>query len=219
MKLRLSPLPDADNGSYGFGAQVHGVDVAAVAQQASGGEDGGIRATMLQAMREHGLLLFRGQKELEPEEQLAFAKIFPWDMTASPDRLSLQSRHGQAFIPAVPEVVVQGHGVVPAGHYGLPAGELRQTQDHWQWHADGLHQLITPPVHTQMYCTVAPERGGATGFVSAHEAWDRLPPRLKSKASGLRARYQTVAHPMSVCVENTSFSSIARFAVLRNERC
>jgi hypothetical protein len=85
MKLRLSPLPDADNGSYGFGAQVHGVDVAAVAQQASGGEDGGIRATMLQAMREHGLLLFRGQKELEPEEQLAFAKIFPWDMTASPD--------------------------------------------------------------------------------------------------------------------------------------
>ena len=204
MELQLAPLP---GGGFGFGAEVRGVDQAAVArrqqQQASGSDsssddDDETAAALRCAMNEHGLLLFRGQTALTPVEQLAFAKMFPWDKAASPTRLSLPSRNGQAFIPAVPEIVVQGLGKVPAENdYGLPAGELRQTQDHWQWHADGLHQLTTPPIHTQMYCTVAPDEGGATAFVSAHVAWERLSAAQQSKAAGLDVHYQTVAHPMS----------------------
>ena len=147
-------------------------------------------------MDTHGLLLFREQ-QLSVAEEVAFAKVFPWDERTPPERL--HGLHGRWMLPEWPMVLVQGHGAFAghAGFEGLPDGTLQHPNTTDEWHSDGMHSLLTPPIHTQMYSLEAPARGGETLFCSAHDAWDALPPEQQALASRLRVRYQRATHPLA----------------------
>ena len=67
--LSLSPLRPY----LPFGRRVSGVTIADVLSSAS------LQAKVRQLLDEHGLLLFAEQHDLSPAQEVAFAKLFPWD--------------------------------------------------------------------------------------------------------------------------------------------
>lgn len=176
-----------------FGAEVYGVDLAA----ATNADLLAIR----EAWDEHHLLLFRGQQQLAPRDEVQIARLFPFDERLSPEKLApwvppdnevesnVSLRKFSGAVPGAPEIEIKGIGDL-AGHHGL-YGTLSESNPAAEWHTDGTDRPETsgPPVCTQMYCPVdPPEVGGETMFASAHKAWDLLPPTLQCQARQLRMR-------------------------------
>jgi taurine dioxygenase len=138
-----------------LGAEVLGADLAALT-------DAGF-ATIHKALMDHEVICIRGQSQLTPAEQLAFA-----------------ARWGEISIhPYVPSI---------EGYPGLmkiyDPNAVTQT-----WHADSTH-TAQPPAITILLSRVLPEIGGDTMFASASKAFEALSPALQQTLLGLRAVHQ-----------------------------
>ena len=116
-----------------FGATVSGVSVQAVLSNSRLAQD------LVAAFERYGLLLWRDQS-ISPAEELALAKLFPYDAHAS-----IEARAGPyspAFLrwklPNWPEIQVQGWGTVE-NHHGI-SGTMAPSVRTREWHTDGMRK-------------------------------------------------------------------------------
>ncbi len=151
--MRLTPLHED------FGAEVHGVDLAAVTAERGYPE---VRA----AFEAHSLLLFRGQR-LDDEAHLAFARLFG----------PLEDREDRPEPKICPVSNVTEAGV-PAAEDDSQTLNQRANQ---LWHTDSTF-LPVPALANLLQARVVPSEGGETEFVSTRAGWRRLDPALKAKA-------------------------------------
>ena len=199
--LELAPLDRCS-----FGRKAVGTTIAEVLDSPT------LKQQIRDALDEHGVLLFPGQ-QLDPEQEAAFAKLFPWD-----DSVSMLTECAGPFataqstgvvgagaanidrwkLPALPMVQCQGDGPV-RDHHGVPDGELSASQTFAEWHTDGVHdtpRTTQPPVATTMYCLATPACGGETLFASARAGFEALPEALQQRARGLTAVFDGRFRPM-----------------------
>jgi alpha-ketoglutarate-dependent taurine dioxygenase len=126
-----------------------------------------------------GLLVFRGIRDLEPRDEMAFCKRFSFDPAQN---LEVDRNYGAQIVPGQPKLpqfpaigLVGGAHVGPEGHYGFvgevdandqpPGGMLRS------WHCDGVIDEDPPPECTAMRSIRLPRSGGgATLFASSTRA-------------------------------------------------
>ena len=149
-----------------FGAIVHGVDLS---QPLSDVDLGCIR----EAHVHHGLLIFRGQ-HLEPEHEIAFARVF--------NKIRVYIGNDETKLPGHPEINVLGNVV----ENGRPVGF--QTLIGYEWHTDGTG-FPYPPVATVLYCLETPGRGGETLFASGRRAWEELPASHQRRLAPMKVEY------------------------------
>ncbi len=158
-----------------FGAIVRGVDCAALAADADA--VGEIR----QALHENELLVFPGQQQLLPRDEVAFCRAIdidgssvwrdqvdnPWEVY----KVDQGNAAGTYQLPGEPGVLVLGQGEID--HHGLQVtlggdrhayGEDRGSQvlggGALQWHIDGAFYEHPPCQVTQMRCIEAPASDG-----------------------------------------------------------
>ena len=147
LSSHISPLPDPDDGSRHspkhFGRAAEGIDLS----QASLSKNPSLQSQIVDAVYEHGLLVFRNQSHVTPEDEIAFAKLF----THQPDD-SNQSYTGgagtQHRLPEHPSIALVGSYSVQ-DYYGLTASSPG-VYNNWNpsqraWHCDGLADTHPPP--------------------------------------------------------------------------
>jgi len=191
MTVSFSPIPECA-ATQPF-AQCHGVDLS---QALSSAEVAAIR----QGLLKHGLLLFRDQRDLTPETEVAFNRAFGWHdpkqkafvfgfgAPATEHRVS-----GAAQLPAWPEVSVLGN-VLLDDYYGLRRTQLKPVLGFTfaGWHADGLHDMFDGlPEMTTMYNPPGwqTRSGGVTYFTSGVRAVERMDPDLAEELSRCTVAY------------------------------
>lgn len=175
-----------DGGPSHFGREVANVDLAAHELPAE---------ALVAALYEHGLLLFRNQKHITPDDELRFAKLF----THQPDD-SNQSYTGgagtQHRLPDYPSIALVGTYSVSDFH-GLTASSPG-VYNGWHpqqraWHCDGLADTSPPPDLTTMRCIMTPDVGGETLFACSVKAAELLPAHLHPPPEEVDVRYRLFA--------------------------
>jgi taurine dioxygenase len=141
-----------------FGARITGVDMSVPL-------DAGTIGTIREAMDEHGVLFFPGQKLLSAEQQVALAAQF--GEVETPPWLTKQSEHPQVLIVEFDEP--RGSGVDV-------------------WHTDATY-MEEPPMGTFMQAQILPEAGGDTCFSSMYAAYDALSAPIRDMLEGLTAQH------------------------------
>ncbi|MEM7293725.1 MAG: TauD/TfdA family dioxygenase [Pseudomonadota bacterium] len=148
----------------------------------------------------HGLLLFRNQRSLTPEREVAFNQLFAWHEEAQTEFLfgfgapTVEHRvSGAAQIPAWPQVSVLGN-VFLDDYHGIVNTQLEPVLGFTlsAWHADGLHDMFDgmPELTTMFNPPGWPTSGGgATYFTSGVHALDRIEPELLEELRRCSARY------------------------------
>lgn len=145
------------------GAEITGIDLRRETDSATG-------AALNRAFEEHAVLCIRAQSLSAPEFLKAmtiFGEIFP--------------QHNSRF--AVPDC--------PAIHYISNQDKLEDGRVYIPgegYHTDHSNDAV-PPKATALHAVKLPATGGDTQFVNMCAAYDALPPALKSKIDGLRARH------------------------------
>lgn len=143
-----------------IGAEVRGADLRQLDDTAF--------AAILAAFTQHGVLFFRDQPELAPDEQVAFAKRFG-PLHTHPAAPTLTGHEEVFVIHAHAESkVANGNG----------------------WHTD-VSCDITPPLGTMLQLHVLPSTGGDTLFASMYAAFDTLSPTLKRFLLSLHAHHES----------------------------
>lgn len=178
---KLSTASTALPSIAGFGRIVSGVDLSRLANNPSLVEE--IRS----ALYEHGLLVFRGQSHLTPEDEIEFAKLFTHQL----DEGSVSYTGGagtQHRLPDHPSIALVGSYSVKDYH-GLTASSPGVYND-WlpdqrAWHCDGLADTHPPPDLTTMRCVKTPREGGETLFASSTRAAELLPARSLTEKYGI----------------------------------
>lgn len=144
-------------------------------------------STIKVGLLEYGLLLFRNQRNLTPENEVNFNRSFGWhdpgqtEFRFGPDApASEHHASGGAQIPDWPQVSVLGT-VYPGQYRGIRNTQLvpRPGFTCTGWHADGLHDLFDGmPELTTMYNPFgyASRAGGNACFTSGVRAMERMSP-------------------------------------------
>jgi len=191
MPVRFSPIPDCEH-TQPF-AQCHGVDL-------SRGLDRRDVERIKAALLKHGLLLFRDQRALTPEREVAFNEAFGWHDPEQRTFLfgfgapTLEHKvSGAAQLPDWPQVSVLGN-VKLDDYLGVVNTQLvpKLGLTFAGWHADGLHDMFDGmPELTTMYNPVGwrTERGGKTYFTSGVRAVERMDPALAEELRRCVAAY------------------------------
>ena len=161
MKIEFEPIRED------FGAHVHGVDLT----RPLGDET---FSKLLDAFNKYALLLFRGT-QLAPQQQAAFARLFPNDGGPAPYQSYLH--------PDCADITLLGNVTEGTGTQSAYLNKIGI-----EWHTDGTSSQ-TPAVATLLYAVEAPSRGGETLFASGYAAWDAQPDDVKRRVDGLRVRY------------------------------
>ena len=163
MTLRITPLHPL------FAAEVDGLDLSLRFGASAPFGEATARA-LRDALREHRLLVFRGQR-LSPAEQVEFTRAF-----GAPELHAVADLRS----PGWPEVVPEGDGAGVRGGFGL--GDLR-------WHAD-LSWTPQPNRVSALHARTLPPAGGAaTLFADQCAAFDRLDPWLAYRVQFLDAEH------------------------------
>ena len=160
MPIEFEPLRDD------FGAIAHGVDLSLPLGDAD-------VERIREAHVHRGLLIFRRQR-LEPEHEIAFARLF--------NQIRIYIGNDETKLPGYPEINVLGNVI----ENGRPIGF--QTRMGYEWHTDGTG-FPYPPVATVIYCLETPSRGGETLFASGRRAWEELPASGQQRFERLKVRY------------------------------
>jgi taurine dioxygenase len=147
----------------GFGAEVLGVQVAAV--------DDDTFPAVYAAFLEHQLLLFRDQM-LPPADQVAFARRFGEVQVHVMD----QYHAGEH-----PELYTLSN----LGADGRPSGR-HPDRGTLAWHTDGSWRRATGQA-TMLYAEQMPQSGGDTSFADMYSAYAALDPPDQARLAGLRA--------------------------------
>lgn len=149
-------------------------------------------AEIRQALYRHGLLLFRNQRELSPQREVAFNRTFGWHDGEQEAFLfgfgAPTTEHkvsGGAQIPGCPEVSVLGN-VMLHSYHGIVNTQLESGLGlrYSGWHADGLHDMFDGmPEMTTMFNPLGwqSESGGETLFTSGVQAVERMEPSLRAE--------------------------------------
>lgn len=139
-----------------LGAEIHGLDLARPMDSRTASE-------LTQALGEHGVIFFRGQK-LSPEQHIAFARNF------GPININ-------RFFKAVPQ-----HPEI---------AEVRKEPEQTKniggnWHTDHSYDQI-PALGSVLLAREVPPRGGDTLFACMAQAYETLSPGLRTTLEGLKA--------------------------------
>ena len=153
------------------GAEVHGVERSRLV------EDDAVPARCMDALEEHGVLVFRGL-HIDDETQVAFSK-----------RLDDVGKAEPAEPPRI-FVVTLDPAKNPAADY------LRGT---FAWHIDGAQDDV-PTKATVLSAKVVATEGGETEFASTYAAYDDLDDEERTRCEGLRVLHsfeasQRLVHP------------------------
>ena len=180
LSSHLYPLPDHDDGSRHspshFGRIANDINLS----QASLSMNPSLQQEIVEAVYEHGMLVFRNQAHLTPQDEIAFAQLF----THQPDDKNVSYTGGagtQHRLPDYPSIALVGSYQVRY-FYGLTASSPG-VYNNWHpdqraWHCDGLADTHPPPDLTTMRCIKTPSRGGETLFASSVKAAELLPTKL-----------------------------------------
>jgi taurine dioxygenase len=146
-----------------FAAEITGFDLAQRADAAT------IDA-IAEALGHYGVLVFRDQKHVTPEQHIAFSRAFGV-LEIHVQKKFLLKNHPEILI--VSNVVENGVplGLVDAGRY---------------WHSD-LSYLVEPSLGSLLHAIELPSEGGDTLFGSLTAAYDALDNDIKAKLKGLTA--------------------------------
>jgi taurine dioxygenase len=146
-----------------LGAEILGLDLSDTVHEA---ELGHIR----QALAERGVLVFRDQSRLAPEEHVAFSRTF------GPLQIHIQHHFHH---PNHPEILVVSNVVENGKPIGLAdAGRY--------WHSD-LSYMAEPSLGSLLHAQELPGEGGDTLFASMTAAYHSLPADLRQRIDGLEA--------------------------------
>ncbi|MCG8542917.1 MAG: TauD/TfdA family dioxygenase [Alphaproteobacteria bacterium] len=162
-KIEVTPV------SAAIGAEVHGVDLAAV--------DDATFAAIHDAWLEHLVLLFRGQT-LTDADLVAFSKRIGALDIAPPNE------NGQGGVEGHPEVLILSNVI----ENGQPIGALGNAEA--VWHSD-MNYIDKPPTASVLYSLEIPETGGDTGFCNMYRALDDMPADLRQRLDGLSIKHDS----------------------------
>ncbi len=151
----------------GFGAEMTGVDLRRL-------DEVGF-ARVLQAWRDHSVLLFRGQT-LSDSDLIAFSRRLG-DLDWAPIQ-----ENGRRFVEGMPEIYIVSNVKVNGEAIGsLGDGEA-------VWHTD-MSYLELPPKASMLYALEVPASGGNTSFCTMYGIYDALPARLKERIAHLKIKH------------------------------
>ncbi len=155
-----------------FGAEIVGLDISRPLEAATSGR---IREIWLA----HSLLLIREQT-LDEAALVRFSRGFGRleAPPASAERAWADGGSVQPEIWIISNVIENGK---PIG--GLGAGEA-------EWHTD-MSYIEEPPAASLLYAREIPRTGGDTAFASMQAALAAMPPALRAKIEGRRAKHDS----------------------------
>jgi taurine dioxygenase len=161
--VQFSPLTPV------IGVEVEGVDLSRPATDA-------VRDRLVDALTEHGVLLFRGQN-ITPQQQVAFSRNF--------GELDIHVLD-QYQVPGCPEVFVISNVVDKGKHIGAYGGARL-------FHSD-MSYNPEPTMGSLFYCRECPPEGGQTEFASMFAAYEALPEDRRQWLLKQRAVHDYVYH-------------------------
>jgi taurine dioxygenase len=135
-----------------IGARIEGVEVG-------GGLDRSTVGQINEALLEHKVIFFRGQRHLDDDGQLEFARLLGTPTTAHPT------------------VTSRGHRILPIDSRYDKANS---------WHTD-VTFVDRIPKASLLRAVTLPEYGGTTTWASTEVAYDRLPTALRALVENLWA--------------------------------
>jgi alpha-ketoglutarate-dependent 2,4-dichlorophenoxyacetate dioxygenase len=145
-----------------FFAEVHGIRLAAI-------DSDKLYAAILDALLEHGVLLFPGQN-LSDAEQEKFSQWYgPLEVTFEDDRY---------FVAHLSNVDAAG-GI--RDKHSRKSTFLRANQ---QWHSDST-VFQAPARYSFLSAHAVPPKGGETQWADMRAAWDELPEQRRRELGGL----------------------------------
>ncbi len=191
MAIAFSPIEAcADTQPF---AECHGVNLSQPLDEET---VGCIRSGLLR----HGLLLFRGQQAMTPQDEVAFNRAFGWHDDTQREFIfgfgAPTTEHtvsGGAQIPALPEVSVLGN-VFLDDYHGIRNTQLASGLGftYSGWHADGLHDMFDGcPELTTMFNPPGYQSGagGETYFTSGTRALERMDPEIRRELEHCTVAY------------------------------
>jgi taurine dioxygenase len=132
-------------------------------------------AHVVEAWREHAVVLFRGQA-LSDHDLIAFSRRF-----GALDWAPIQE-NGRRFVEGMPEIYIVSNVKVNGEAIGsLGDGEA-------VWHTD-MSYLDMPPKASMLYALEIPPLGGNTSFCSMYSIYEALPAALKARIAGLKIKH------------------------------
>lgn len=156
-EFRVRPLEGAP-----FGAEVTGADLGALTDRGF--------AHIERALAGHVILVFRGQQDLSPEDQIAFSRRFG---------TLLPPQFARYTLPGYRDIGVVSNARDDAGAYiGIPNSGRN-------WHTDVQFDR-TPPDATLLVSRELPAEGGDTLYADMFAAYDALSAAERTRLDGLR---------------------------------
>lgn len=150
--MRVEPLTTV------IGARVHGVSLAEAPA-------GTLLEELETALEAHGVLIFPDQRDITPEQQIAFSR------TLGPlEKVELE----HALLAGHPEIFVVGNTGEKLVTFSPsdPDGEL-------EWHTDHIHREI-PARASLLLAREIPEIGGDTLFACMYTAYETMSPEQQA---------------------------------------
>jgi len=163
--ITIEPL----SGDESFGAEISGVDLAWIvpvdpSDHHNAKERKELVQSIYQAFLQYGVVVFRDQHEVAPEQYLQVAKIFG-EVSGYP------FAKGMDGYPAITEIIKEEHQTSNFG--GM-------------WHSDTTY-LTRPPKCTMLYAVQTPPYGmGDTLFADMYRAYENLSEETRNQLEGRR---------------------------------
>lgn len=154
-------LIDAKPFAPNLGAEIYGVDLSRPVPDAQFAE-------IQDAFHKYQVLFFKDQKEIPPEQHIAFGKRFG-PLHAHPAAPTMEG------YPEIFEIHATKNSKVANGEF---------------WHSD-VSCDETPPLGTMLQIHIAPPCGGDTMFSDMYAAYDNLSDPLKDMLGGLSALHSS----------------------------
>ena len=148
-----------------LGAEIHGLDLSAPVAE----EDA---ASIKAALAERGIIVFRNQSSLTPDQHVAFSRNF------GPLLIHIQHHFHH---PKHPEMLT----ISNVQENGKPIG---MTDAGRYWHSD-LSYVAEPSMGSLLHAIELPDEGGDTLFANMSAAYAALPDDLRSRIEHLHAEH------------------------------
>lgn len=174
MSLDFNPLHPV------FAAECSGVDIGEPITPA-------IAIAIEDAMDRYAVLVFRRDKPLTTEQQLAFTRSLG---ELEPPYRKIDAEEGARLDnPALSDIsnLAPGDRILPREDrkrlFAIIGNQL--------WHSDSSYKTI-PARYSALCAHVIPPEGGDTEFADMRAAWDALEPRMKAKVQGLVTEHSRI---------------------------
>jgi taurine dioxygenase len=156
-----------------LGAEIRGVDIS---RPLSPADAEGIYAAWL----DHLVLLFRGQR-LSDSQLIAFSRHFG-ELEFPPTKLLKLKKGIEQKSDIPPEINV----ISNVKENGKAIGQLGAGEAAWHTDSGFVEQ---PPKASILYAIEIPPDGGNTSFLNMYAAYEALPPELKKRIAGRKAKH------------------------------